>query len=341
MKRGRGMVGRLAGFLALVLMALPALADSPPPGTIITEHLMVGVSGDAEIYVRNKHVVELSTPDAQHTVIFVHGASYPGHTTFDMNLPGGSWMDWLAKRGFDVYAVDLRGYGRSTRPPEMNQPPEANKPVVDTAQAVKDLAYAVQYVLSRRNLTSLSLVGWSWGATVAGRYTTDEAYGRVNRLVLYAPQWLRDNAAPAEVAPGQVGAWRTVYPREARERWLKGVPAAKRDDIMPKEWFDSWVAETLGGKSDLQAPNGVVADAISGWAAGKPLWRPDRLSVPTLVVQGEWDGESPPEMGRAVFAQLKGNKRYVVIGEATHAMLLEKNRQQLFRAVQSFLEEPF
>jgi pimeloyl-ACP methyl ester carboxylesterase len=336
------MFGRLAVLVVLgLLLSWPASAQQHPPGTIITEHLMVGVGGGAELYLRNKHKVELSTPDAQHTVVFVHGASYPGHATFDMELPGGSWMEWLAKRGYDVYAVDLRGYGRSSRPPEMKQPPEANKPVVDTAQAVQDLSHVVQYVLSRRNLQSLALVGWSWGATVAGRYTTDEAYGRVDRLVLYAPQWLRDGAQPPQVDPAAVGAWRTVHPREARDRWLKGVPAGKREQVMPKEWFDSWVKETLAGQSDLQAPNGVVADALSGWGAGKPLWQPGKVSVPTLVVQGEWDGESPPEMGRAVFAQLKGNKRYVVIGEATHAMLLEKNRQQLFRAVQAFLEEQF
>lgn len=33
-------------------------------------------------------------------------------------------------------------------------------------------------------------------------------------------------------------------------------------------------------------------------------------------------------------------KRLVTIGEGTHAVVLEKNRFQLFREVQLFLEEP-
>ena len=29
---------------------------------------------------------------------------------------GMSWMDYIARHGYDVYLVDVRGYGRSTRP---------------------------------------------------------------------------------------------------------------------------------------------------------------------------------------------------------------------------------
>lgn len=33
------------------------------------------------------------------------------------------------------------------------------------------------------------------------------------------------------------------------------------------------------------------------------------------------------------------DKRYVQIGEGTHTVLMEKNRMQLFQAVQQFLDE--
>jgi pimeloyl-ACP methyl ester carboxylesterase len=31
-------------------------------------------------------------------------------------------MAYLAKAGFDVFSMDMTGYGRSTRPPPMNDP---------------------------------------------------------------------------------------------------------------------------------------------------------------------------------------------------------------------------
>jgi hypothetical protein len=39
--------------------------------------------------------------------------------------------------------VDVRGYGKSSRPPEMDQPAASNGPIVRTATAVKDVGTAV------------------------------------------------------------------------------------------------------------------------------------------------------------------------------------------------------
>jgi len=102
--------------------ALPAAAQSAP---VVTEEFMVP-SKDAgiEIFVRNKRQEGIQ-PRPDRTLLFVHGATYPAHTAFDLPLGGLSWMDYIAGRGFDVWCMDIRGYGRSTRPPEMAQPPEA------------------------------------------------------------------------------------------------------------------------------------------------------------------------------------------------------------------------
>ena len=71
------------------------------------------------------------TPDK--ILLYVHGATYPAETSFDLPLGGRSMMDYVAQHGFDVYLVDVRGYGGSTKPPEMDAPPAENKPIVDTA----------------------------------------------------------------------------------------------------------------------------------------------------------------------------------------------------------------
>jgi hypothetical protein len=46
-------------------------------------------------------------------------------------------------------------------------------------------------------------------------------------------------------------------------------------------------------------------------------------------------------MSQALFGLLKNApaKRYVEIGEGTHTVIMEKNRMQLFREVQLFLDE--
>src|SRR4030088_2495418 len=106
-------------------------------------------SGDPgiELFVRNKHPAGTESFPSDRILLYVHGATYPSETAFDLPIEGVSMMDLIAARGFDVYLVDVRGYGRSTRPAAMSQPPEANKPIVSTEVAAHDLGVAVDYIL--------------------------------------------------------------------------------------------------------------------------------------------------------------------------------------------------
>src|SRR5215471_4656015 len=78
----------------------------------------------AHLYVRE--VVQARTlrgaPAADRVALFVHGAGTPAEVSFDVPYQDYSWMAYLANAGFDVFAMDTTGYGRSTRPPAMNDP---------------------------------------------------------------------------------------------------------------------------------------------------------------------------------------------------------------------------
>src|SRR5450432_1151043 len=111
----------LSTMVLLCLVAVPASAENAPKLT--TEEFMVPAQQvGIQLYVRNKRPDGMNVFSPERTVLFVHGATYPSETTFDLPVGGASWMDQMARRGFDVYLVDLPGYGKSTRPREMDQP---------------------------------------------------------------------------------------------------------------------------------------------------------------------------------------------------------------------------
>src|SRR3954453_16775968 len=170
-----------------MIVAPAALAQTPK---ITMEEMMVP-SGDAgiEIYVRNKRPSDMASFRPERTLLYVHGATYPSSTAFDLQLDGMSWMDYIAARGYDVYFLDLRGYGKSTRPKEMSDKPEANPPIVGGETAVKDISTAVVFILKRRTIPQLDLLVWSWGTPLMATYPTQNA-AKVDRLVLYAPAWI-------------------------------------------------------------------------------------------------------------------------------------------------------
>ena len=305
------------------------------------EHMIPSDTAGIQLYLRNKR---LENASADRILLFVHGSTYPAETSFDLPLGGMSFMEYLARSGWDVWLVDVRGYGKSTRPPEMDQPPGANPAIVTTDVAIRDVGSAIDFILDRRKAPRLALMGWSWGTTMMGAYTARNP-DKVSKLVLYAPQWLR--TSPSLIS-GE-GAYRTVSMDSARDRWLRGVPEEKKKGLIPDGWFEQWAQATLatdpvGSKQTppvLRAPNGTLKDTKDYWSSGKPYYDPSGIKVPVLIVHAEWDQDLPTPMQREVFSRLTNApyRRLVEIGEGTHTVMMERNRDQLFSEVRLFLDE--
>ena len=333
---------RLTNYLALgaLLMAAPAWAALPEP---TSEDLMVpALDPGIQLHLRHRAPPPQILLAERNVVLFVHGATFPASSTFDAGLPGGSWMDYVAARGYDVYALDVRGYGGSTRPPAMSQPPANNPPFARTAEAVRDISAAVDFILKSRGVKRVMLIGWSWGTTTTATYAAENP-DKVSKLVLFAPVWL--GVQP----PKYQGAYRTSTHESARAFAIAGMPRDRVDEISPPALFDAWWKTTLATDAEgarqtppvIRSPNGVLQDFTELWAAGKPTYDPARIRAPTLLVVGEWDVITPPIMAQTLYGRLTqaAERRLVLLSEGTHFLAVEKHRFRLIREVQNFLDE--
>jgi pimeloyl-ACP methyl ester carboxylesterase len=300
-----------------------------------------------QLFMRYKHLAgaKATTPDK--ILLYVHGATYPSETAFDLPIDGKSMMDLLAAAGYDVYLVDVRGYGLSSRPSEMELPAQDHSPVVHTADAVSDFGSAVDAVLKRHKVSKINVIGWSWGSSTVGMYTSLNHH-KVNRLILYAPLWLfaKDTALPTGPSTAKLGAYRTVSKDSAKARWLKGLTPQQAEGLIApgvfEAWADAtWATDPKGSSGQLRAPNGVIDDVMNQWQAGKPMYDPGKITVPTFLIHAEWDADLPMYQAQAIFSELKNTayKRYVELGQGTHTVMLEKNRMQFFREIKLFLDE--
>jgi pimeloyl-ACP methyl ester carboxylesterase len=335
------LMSRIVTYLLGALLAVAAAVTRAAP--VASEDLMIP-SQDAGIslHVRNVHPESIAQWRADRIVLFVHGATFPSTVAFDFAMPGGSWMRQLAEHGFDVYALDIRGYGDSTRPRALDAPPQANAPFATTADAARDIATAVEHILKRRRAAALNLVGWSWGTTTTASFAAVQP-DKVRRLVLVSPVWL-----PMQ-PPKYQGAWRASTHDGTRAFMTGGIPPDRVADISPADQFERWWAATLatdpaGARRSppiLRSPNGVMQDFNDIWGAGRAAYDPAAIRPPTLLLVGEWDVVTPPTMALALYPKLvnAADRRLVLMSEATHFMALEKHRARLFRTVEDFLEE--
>lgn len=327
---------------ATLLLAVTAAACARAATPVTTDHRIAARDPGIELLVRNQHVTGLERVPAERVVLFVHGATFPASSTFGVDLPGGSWMSQLVSRSYDVYALDIRGYGGSTRPAAMSQPPEANPPFAGTREAVRDISAAVDFILARRHIRQLTLIGWSWGTTTVAAYAAENP-DKVGKLVLVAPVWLGMNR------PRFTGAYRTSTYESARAFATAGIPANRVEEISPSGTFGAWWAATQASDPEgesrsppvVRSPNGVMQDFQDFWAAGKPAYEPANIRAPTLLIVGEWDATTPPSMAQGLYGKLVNarERRLILLSEGGHFMLIEKHRMRLIREVQNFLDE--
>lgn len=331
-------------------MIILGINKLPDHATIVTEDFKIASDTPGiELHIRNKRPSNLKSFSADKTLVMVHGATYPSGSLYDVKLDGYSLLDYIASHGYDVYALDVRGYGESTRPPEMEQPAEQNPPLVKTETGVRDFSSAVDFVLERRNLSKVNVFGMSWGGTVAGAYTSQNN-DKVHKLVLVAPQWLSSTPIPIDTG-GPLGSYRLVPVPETKQRWLSAAPEEHRGDLLPEGWFEKWVDATLASDpwskaetpNQIRATNGPILDIREYWTVGRKFYEPKNITVPVLLVHAEWDIDVPLNLAMALFTSLTSAsyRRWVEIGEGTHMILLEKNRLMAFQAVKDFLNENY
>src|SRR5205807_8224336 len=121
--------------------------------------------------------------------LLVHGADTPAEVSFDVPYQNYSWMAYLAQAGFDVFAMDTTGYGRSFRPAAMNNPcnlakdrqapfvkapcaPSYGHALTTIASDWNDIDAVIDYVRALRRVERVSLLGWSLGGPRAGGYAS-------------------------------------------------------------------------------------------------------------------------------------------------------------------------
>ena len=85
------------------------------------------------IYLWEKHKAGLEGTFANNgkVALLVHGGTWSGRPLFDLQIRDYSLMDFLAENGYDVWAIDLHGYGRSDR---------TDKDWTDSHSAAADIA---------------------------------------------------------------------------------------------------------------------------------------------------------------------------------------------------------
>jgi len=280
--------------------------------------------GDVSLFVARKRLRERSADQTKRLpVVLVHGSSNSALPTFDLTVPGHpdySFMDWLALRGWDVWAMDHEGYGRSTVTPGNS----------DIATGVEDLKATARVIAAETGMSEFNLYGLSSGSLRVAAFAQG-APEHAARIVLDAFVWTGEGSPTLEKRRAGVAQFRASNRRAIDIDYLVGI--FLRDG---PGTTDPAVAEACA-RAQLLYDDSVPTGTYLDMTTKLPLVDPDRIAAPTFMVRGEHDSLATMDDLLAFFNRLPTNdKRFAVLPHLAHIATLGKARHVLWNAVDEF-----
>jgi pimeloyl-ACP methyl ester carboxylesterase len=266
--------------------------------------------------------------NAAGTILFVHGSSMAAQPTFDLQVegrPDSSVMDWFARRGFDCWCVDMEGYGRSTKDRENNAP---------IAQGAADCFAAATYIQGLRGKRPLLVYGISSGALRAALFA--QAHPElVARLALDAMVWTGEGSPTLAERRKKLAEFKAKNRRPIDKAFIHSIFDRDHPGTAEEKVIDAF-AEAVTAL-DSSVPTGTYVDMCSKL----PVVDPQKITVPTLIMRGQWDGIASVEDLLAFFVRLPNpDKHFAVMPGISHASFQQKNYALVYHILWSFFTQP-
>lgn len=254
-------------------------------------------------------------------LVFVHG--WAGSTRY--------WQSTAIALSdqFDCLLYDLRGFGQSHLPRPFPDP------VAALDYELESYADDLALLLDRLNLQQVYLNAHSTGSSIAVLFMTRYP-DRVKRAVLTC-HGIFEYQPRAFKAFHQFGRYVVMF----RPSWLKQIPGVEQmfmsrflRQSIPRQAKQDFLEDFL--TADFEAALGTIYTAVSEKAALEMPQEYEKLTVPTLLISGQYDKIIPVDLGRQA-ARLNPLVQHVIMPNTAHFPMLETPEAYL-QQVRPFLQ---
>jgi pimeloyl-ACP methyl ester carboxylesterase len=289
-----------------------------------TEHWTT--RGEVKLFLWNRKPARGTK--ARGTIFFVHGSSMASQPTFDLFVPGradSSAMQYFASLGYDTWTMDNEGYGRSDKKRPQNN---------DISNGADDLEAGTRYVMEKTGAKKLLMYGISSGALKAALFAQRHP-GRVARLALDAFVWTGEGSPTLEQRRKKLADFQKVHRRPIDRAFVRSIFERDHPGTADEATVEAFADAILA--LDDSVPTGTYVDMCSKL----PLVDPAKLTVPTIVMRGEFDGIAGFDDLLEFFKRLPdADKQFAVMAGISHASFQQKNYRVVYHILESFFSQP-
>ncbi len=282
--------------------------------------------GDIRLFLWEKRAV--GPRPGRGTLLFVHGSSMASQPTFDLHVTGrphSSVMDWFAQQGFDTWCVDMEGYGRSDKQRDIN---------FDIANGADDLAAATDYIAKLRGTRQFMVYGISSGALRAALFAQRHPE-RVARLALDAFVWTGEGSPTLAERRRKLPEFQKKNRRPIDRAFVHSIFNRDHPGCAEEKVIEAFADAILA--LDDSVPTGTYVDMCSKL----PVVDPEKITVPTIVMRGEFDGIAGFDDLLEFFKRLpNADKQFAVMPGISHASFQQINYLMVYHILGSFFTQP-
>jgi len=297
-----------------------------PKVAIKGEEHWTGKDGGVKLFLWQKAAGDPAK--TRDTILFVHGSSMAAQPTFDLQVPGrpdSSAMDHFARLGYDCWSVDMEGYGRSTKDRDNNAP---------IAQGADDCYAAALYIQKLRGNRPFLVYGISSGALRAAMFAERHPQ-MVKRLALDAMVWTGEGSPTLAERRKKLPEFMAKNRRPIDKAFIHSIFDRDHPGTAEEKVIDAFAEAVVA--LDNSVPTGTYVDMCSRL----PVVNPEKITVPTLIMRGQWDGIASMQDLLKFFAKLPNpDKQFTVMPGISHASFQQKNYMLVYHILASFFAQP-
>ena len=234
-------------------------------------------------------------------------------------------MDVFARLGYDTWCVDMEGYGRSDKRRDIN---------CDIANGADDLAAATEYIAQTRGVDSVLMYGISSGALRAALFAQRHPE-RVRRLALDAFVWTGRVSPTLADRRKRLPEYQTKNRRTIDRAFVRSIFERDHPGTADDEVIATFADAILA--LDDSMPTGTYVDMC----AKLPVVDPERITAPTIIMRGQYDGIASLEDLVDFFGRLPNpDKQFAVMPGIAHASFQQKNFRIAYHLLHCFFSQP-
>ncbi|MFT5756193.1 MAG: pimeloyl-ACP methyl ester carboxylesterase [Alteromonadaceae bacterium] len=299
------MMSHLINVILLVLIFMPS---SHVFATKLTKEIVLSEGHTMTVW----HKQNVQNKAEKGVILLLHGRTWSALPDFDLQLAGEqlSVMDHLVDLGFDVWALDARGYGATPRDATGWNNPD---------KAANDVANIIKW-LSHKTAQKPVLFGWSYGSMTA-QLMVQKHPELTKAVILYG--------YPIDPEKVIVKTPEFVKPLKAKNTAKNAASDFIVEGSISQQAIAAYVTASL------------QADPIRADWNFTEQWNQlsaDKVKVPLLLIQAEHDPLADTEAHARFFSKLpNANKQWIVLAGGDHAALLETPKFKLVQSVSDFV----